>query len=198
MQSIEDAGCAFGGKCEVHLSSGVLFDLLAPNPALINLRDAAKALGRICRWGGRIIDEAEFFSVAQHSVYVLDVASSWGASQSTKLAALWHDAAEWLTYDWPRPIKRLFPELKAIERKLQEMIYRELCLWPHDYDADLIKRADNAACRAEARIICRGSSRWDWGDTPEIELPTFTDPEDCRSPREAFEMFWTRHCHLVS
>lgn len=198
MTKIEDTGCAFGSRCEVHLADGRLFDIENPDPAMISLRQAAKALSRICRWGGRIIDEADFFSVAQHSIYVQDVAATWGGSDATKLATLWHDAAEWITYDWPRPIKRRFPEIKAIEERIQGLIYAELGLGPHDYDADLVKRADNAAQRAEARIICRGSSRWDWGDTPEIDLPTFQDPDDCRSPRAAFEMFWARHCHLTT
>lgn len=201
--SIEDAGCAFGklgcdgDSCEVHLPSGQLFDLERPDQSLINLRDIASALSRICRWGGRLIQAAEFYSVAQHSAYVEGVAASWGASKSTQLAALWHDAAEAFIGDVCRPIKRRFPEFKALEAPLVTMIYAELGLGQHDYDADLIKRADNAVCRQEARVICLGSRSWNWGDTPEVDIQ-FVDPEDCRMPREAFEMFWRRHCYLVS
>lgn len=199
---IEDAGCAFwhlgtDKTCEVHLPSGQLFDIEHPNPALINLRDVAKTLSRICRWGGRLIEAAEFYSVAQHSVYVADVAATWGATEATRLAALWHDAAEAFIGDVCRPIKRRFPDFKALESPLLELLYRELGLGPHDYDADLVKRADNAVCRQEARVICRGSSRWNWGDTPIVDIQ-FIDPDDCRSPREAFEMFWARHSWLVA
>jgi hypothetical protein len=194
MAADEHAGCATG--CRIHLNSGALFDLDNPDPALINLRDAAKTLSRICRWGGRIRDDAEFISVAQHQVYTADVAAQWGATDATKLACLWHDGGEWLMYDWPRPIKRKFPEIAAMEHPLTAMIFAELGLGPHDYDADLVKRADNAACKAEARIVCLGSSSWDWGDTPDVEIK-FEDVDDCRLPREAFEMFWNKHFLLT-
>lgn len=191
----EDAGCATG--CEVHLPTGQLFDLEQPDPAKINLRDIAKTLSRICRWGGRLIDCVDFYSVAQHSVLVSIQAAKWGATDATKLAALWHDGAEAFTGDIPRPIKRRFPEFKALEGPIEALIYRSLGLYPHDYDADLVKRADNAVCRREARIMCRGSSTWNWGDTVEADEIFLDDPDDCRLPNEAFEMFWSRHVFLA-
>jgi hypothetical protein len=201
MAADEHAGCAFwklGDKgCEVHLPSGVLLDLEQPDPAKINLRDVAKTLSRICRWGGRLIEEAEFYSVAQHSVYVAELARLWGGSDATVLAALWHDGAEAFLGDICRPVKRRFPEFSALEAPLLDLLYREHGLYPHDYDADLIKRADNAVCRAEARVICFGSRHWNWGNTDEVEIETFREPDDCRRPREAFEMFWNKHFLLT-
>jgi len=47
--------------------TGVAFDLEKPRPEDVRIEDIAHALSRQCRFGGGV---REFYSVAQHSVFV--------------------------------------------------------------------------------------------------------------------------------
>lgn len=48
-------------------ATGKWFDVLNPDPALIDLADIACALSKLCRFGGHC---REFYSVAEHSILV--------------------------------------------------------------------------------------------------------------------------------
>src|SRR3990172_3018813 len=72
--------------------SGVLLDLLHPDPALVAMPDVAAALGRIYRFAGRAP-----WSVAQHSLLVARM-----VSRERRACALVHDAHEAYTGDLTR------------------------------------------------------------------------------------------------
>ncbi|WIM06938.1 MAG: hypothetical protein OHM77_06640 [Candidatus Nitricoxidivorans perseverans] len=46
-------------------STGKWFDVLKPDPALLDIRDIAAALSKLCRFGGHC---TSFYSVAEHSM----------------------------------------------------------------------------------------------------------------------------------
>ena len=52
--------------------SGRRLDLLDPSPFDIEIEDIAHGLSRVSRWNGQTLGEHSF-SVAQHSVLVLDI-----------------------------------------------------------------------------------------------------------------------------
>lgn len=79
-------------------ASGRAIYPLAPDPALICLDDIAHALALQCRFAGHT---RSFYSVAQHSVLVSQVAPFVDA-----FAGLMHDATEAYVQDLIRPIKR--------------------------------------------------------------------------------------------
>lgn len=134
--------------------SGRRLDLLDPNPEDIEIEDIAHGLARVARWNGQTIG-AHAFSVAQHVVLVEDIASAlnpaWPAS--ARLAALLHDAAEYVIGDLISPFKTAIGlDYKSFEIRLMDAIYRRFGLAPR-LPADIaekIKRADRIAAYYEA------------------------------------------------
>ena len=78
--------------------SGRRLDLLDPSPFDVELDDIAHGLSRVARWNGQTVG-AHPFSVAQHSILVLDLykASHPDAGAPEQLYCLLHDAAEYLS-----------------------------------------------------------------------------------------------------
>ncbi len=134
--------------------SGRRLDLLDPSPMDIEIEDIAHGLARVARWNGQTIGE-HAFSVAQHSVVVEeivahiqpDIAPRW------RLAALLHDASEYVIGDMISPFKAaLGVNYKDFEERLEHAIHVRFGLpakTPAEVKA-LIKRADRACAFFEA------------------------------------------------
>ena len=86
--------------------SGRRLDLLDPSPMDIEIEDIAHGLARVARWNGQTIGDHPF-SVAQHSVVVEEIVAHIepGIDRSWRLAALLHDAAEYVIGDMISPFK---------------------------------------------------------------------------------------------
>ena len=86
--------------------SGRRLDILDPSPLDVELSDIAHGLARVARWNGQTQGDYPF-SVAQHSVLVLELfrAGSAGASAESCLHALLHDAPEYVMGDIISPFK---------------------------------------------------------------------------------------------
>src|SRR4051812_12365507 len=69
----------------IMLQSGAWFDFAAPQSSPFTIEDIAHGLANICRYSGQC---SRFYSVAEHSLLVSDVAVGF------ELEALMHDAAE--------------------------------------------------------------------------------------------------------
>ena len=105
--------------------SGRRLDLLDPSPFDIELEDIAHGLSRVARWNGQTLGEHPF-SVAQHSLVVLDIfcALAPKADTNSKKAALLHDAPEYVIGDMISPFKAaLSLDYKAFEQQLLDAIY---------------------------------------------------------------------------
>lgn len=94
--------------------SGTKFYFRDPRPEECKLSDIAFALSNLCRYGGHV----EFYSVAEHSVYVSQCLERWGCSKEVQLIGLMHDATEAYLVDVPRPIKQDLANYKEIENDL--------------------------------------------------------------------------------
>src|SRR5438067_13455086 len=86
--------------------SGRRLDLLDPSPLDIEIEDIAHGLARVARWNGQT-KGAHAFSVAQHSLLVEQIASHVepGLGRQARLAALLHDAPEYVIGDMISPFK---------------------------------------------------------------------------------------------
>ncbi len=134
--------------------SGRRLDLLAPSPMDIEIEDIAHGLARVARWNGQTLGE-HAFSVAQHSVVVEeivghiqpDVAPRW------RLAALLHDASEYVIGDMISPFKAaLGVNYRDFEERLENAIHTRFGL-PAKTPVlikKLIKQADRACAFFEA------------------------------------------------
>lgn len=134
--------------------SGRRLDLLDPAPQDIAIEDIAHGLARVARWNGQTRG-AHAFSVAQHSVLVVDIMLALDAalSREQRLAALLHDAPEYVIGDLISPFKAAIGlDYKAFEERLLAAIHARFSL-PHPIWPDLkaaIKRADRIAAYYEA------------------------------------------------
>lgn len=82
------------------------YDLLNPDPESLRLGDIAIGLARTPRWSGQLSITQDSFTVAEHSLHVVDILRALGATTPEVLyAGLMHDAHEGLIGDMPRPAK---------------------------------------------------------------------------------------------
>ena len=134
--------------------SGRRLNLIEPSPFDIEIEDIAHGLARVARWNGQTIGE-HAFSVAQHSIVVEDAAAHLapGLSPKWRLAALLHDASEYVIGDMISPFKAaLGLNYKAFEARLETAVHLSFGLpptLPVEIKA-LIKRADRISAYYEA------------------------------------------------
>ena len=134
--------------------SGRRLDLLAPMPDDIEIEDIAHGLARVARWNGQTLG-AHAFSVAQHAILVEEITRTLNPDFGNRenLAALLHDAAEYVIGDLISPFKAAIGlDYKAFELRLLAAIHRRFGL-PEELPAPLttaIKHADHIAAYFEA------------------------------------------------
>lgn len=134
--------------------SGRRLDLLSPSPLDIELSDIAHGLARVARWNGQTSGD-HAYSVAQHSLLVSTIFMrlSPTASPDAQMAALLHDAPEYVIGDMISPFKAVIGgAYKVIEQKLQAAVHLRFGLpsaLPERLIAE-IKRADQIAAYFEA------------------------------------------------
>ena len=134
--------------------SGRRLDLLNPSPLDIEIEDIAHGLARVARWNGQTKGD-HAFSVAQHCVLVEEIAFHLDPAMdhAARLAALLHDAPEYVIGDMISPFKAaLGLDYKAFELRLMAAIHMRFGLVPQT-PAKLetfIKKADRIAAYLEA------------------------------------------------
>jgi 5'-deoxynucleotidase YfbR-like HD superfamily hydrolase len=134
--------------------SGRRLDLLDPSPLDIEIEDIAHGLARVARWNGQTHGD-HTFSVAEHSLLVEAAASDIepALTREFKLAALLHDAPEYVIGDLISPFKSaLALDYHDFEARLLAAIHRRFSV-PVDLPENvtkLIKRADKIAAYYEA------------------------------------------------
>lgn len=134
--------------------SGRRLDLLDPSPLDVEIEDIAHGLARVARWNGQTYG-AHIFSVAQHSLLVEEIAGRLepGAAAATRLAALLHDAAEYVIGDIISPFKAVIGDgYSAVESRLMAAVRVRFGLPAETAAATLklLKRADATAAFLEA------------------------------------------------
>ena len=134
--------------------SGRRLDLLDPSPMDIEIEDIAHGLARVARWNGQTVGQ-HAFSVAQHSVVVEEIVAHIQPSVAPRwrLAALLHDASEYVIGDMISPFKAaLGVNYKDFEERLENAIHTRFGLPAKTPAAikTLIKRADRACAFFEA------------------------------------------------
>ena len=134
--------------------SGRRLDLLDPSPMDIEIEDIAHGLARVARWNGQTVGQ-HAFSVAQHSVVVEEIVAHIqpDIEPRWRLAALLHDASEYVIGDMISPFKAaLGYDYKLFEERLENAIHVRFGLPAKTPAAikKLIKQADRACAFFEA------------------------------------------------
>ena len=134
--------------------SGRRLDLIDPSPVDIEFEDIAHGLARVARWNGQTYGQ-HAFSVAQHALLVEDILRDIApySTPRDRLAALLHDAAEYVVGDLISPFKSAVGlDYKQFETRLLQAIHIRFGL-PPVLPTSLsrsIKRADQIAAYLEA------------------------------------------------
>jgi hypothetical protein len=142
------------GRAWQRMLSGRRLDLIDPSPLDVEIADIAHGLARVARWNGQT-HGPEIFSVAQHSLLVEAIfsAAAPDAPRSPSLAALLHDAPEYVIGDMISPFKAVIGDAyKAVEKRLLTAIHLRFGL-PAKSEPELdvlIKIADRQAAYLEA------------------------------------------------
>ena len=106
--------------------SGRRLDLLDPTALDIEIEDIAHGLSFLARWNGQTIGNYGY-SVAEHSLLVEHIFSIFNpkADPKWKMAALLHDAAEYVIGDLISPVKNNVGEgYSFLEERLMVAIYQ--------------------------------------------------------------------------
>ena len=137
--------------------SGRRLDLLDPTPVDIEIEDIAHGLSFVARWNGQTKGNYAY-SVAEHSLLVEKIFTHLNPNTSNqwKLAALLHDAPEYVIGDMISPVKAAIgPSYSELEVKLIEAIHIRFGL-PASVPPKIklqIKKADKISAWMEATLI---------------------------------------------
>ena len=137
--------------------SGRRLDLLDPTPFDIEIEDIAHGLSFVARWNGQTSGKFAY-SVAEHSLLVHEIFVSMFSDMAPKwqLAALLHDAPEYVIGDMISPVKAAVgPGYKELDQRLTSAIHIRFGL-PAEIPAAIkkkIKQADNVSAWLEAQQI---------------------------------------------
>jgi 5'-deoxynucleotidase YfbR-like HD superfamily hydrolase len=134
--------------------SGRRLDLLDPSPLDVEIEDIAHGLAFVARWNGQTRGE-HAYSVAEHSLLVEELYCRIvpRSEPRWRLAALLHDAPEYVIGDMISPVKgAVGPEYAALDARLSQAVHLRFGLpavLPAAVKAQ-IKRADRISAWLEA------------------------------------------------
>ncbi len=137
--------------------SGRRLDLLDPTPVDIEIEDIAHGLAFVARWNGQTGGDFAY-SVAEHSLLVEELFGRIAPNAPVKwrLAALLHDAPEYVIGDMISPVKSAVgPDYGALDDRLAAAIHIRFGL-PAEVPKTVkrqIKKADKISAWMEATQI---------------------------------------------
>lgn len=184
-------------KTEVETSTGKYLDMEKPSSEAIELEDIAHSLGNICRYNGHCLN---YYSVAEHAVFVSKRLERKGFSRLIQLAGLHHDDAEAFLGDIPRPLKPLlgikYTELTdAVDAVICEGL--QLPFGPEAFHWDDVKDADDWSLFVEARHLLPSQGRG-WLLQPKESRVIIPDYYlNGVDPKTASKLYLSRHRELT-
>lgn len=133
--------------------------------SFICLAETAAVLSRICRFGARTSPVSEIYSVAEHSVRVVDCVRDLGGTVMEQWSALNHEGDEALLgFDPPSPMLRLLPDLRALKQRAHESYCKRYSL-PIVLPA-IVKHVDLVLLATEKRDVMQPQPA-DWVKLPD-------------------------------
>ena len=168
------------------LQSGEYYDYLAPEKNVWTIEDVALGLSNICRYGGQL-DEYDWYSVAEHSVYV-----SYAIDPEFAMDGLLHDLVEFVMGDVPTPLKILLPDYKALEKIHEAEAFKRFGLQYPMVDA--VKLADKQVLCAEIDYLKPKSPHWN----PLNDIVRYDGEIRCLPPCDAYDLFLNRYYGLIN
>lgn len=171
--------------------TGVLFNPLEPDPALVRTVDVFHNLANTIRWGGSLTHP---ITVAQHSVNVSEILAHIGTPAGVQMQGLLHDTAEAYLPDVVAGLKGDLIGFREIEARVERACFVAFDI-PHPgelmEDGGIIKLADTECYRWEFRDYA-GEMAKGLCQPPALKWP----PMECWSHAEAENRLWDRYLEL--
>ena len=134
--------------------------LRQPELGAVQLSDIAWSLSRLPRFLGHTRGSVAY-SVAQHTLWVLEAIERQRLSRPLRIAALLHDAHEAMVGDIPTPVKRAIgPAVSLLEGKLQDAVARRWGIEARLFRHPAILQADLQALAAEREALLNPTPAW--------------------------------------
>ena len=205
MTARKSAGHPASVRVWQRMLSGRRLNLIDPSPLDIEIADIAHGLARVARWNGQT-KGTHIFSVAQHTLLVEAVMREQmpRIDISWRLAALLHDAPEYVIGDMISPFKAVLGEdYKAVEKRLLSAIHIRFGLPAvlADKITQAIKAADKGAAYLEAIELAGfgpDEAKRLFGRDPELSPATREDYLTPWSAAKAEKQYLARFKALVS
>lgn len=182
--------------------SGRRLDLLDPTPVDIEIEDIAHGLAFVARWNGQTMGDYAY-SVAEHSLLVEQIFRRMNPDAPVKwlLAALLHDAPEYVIGDMISPVKASVGSgYGVLDARLQAAIHIRFGL-PAQIPMTVkkqIKKADKISAWLEATQIAgfspQEADRF-FGKTDPVLAEVY--PIHLRPPVEVRSDYTARHAELM-
>lgn len=135
----------------ITLGNGYKFNLENIRENKLDIHLVFSCLAKICRFSG---NTKFFYSVLLHSINVYNIVKFlYKANKYTRMAALFHDAAEFIIGDVPSPVKRKFPNIVEFENEILDWVMGELGIDVSQVDFRIIKKADALALKIELSVL---------------------------------------------
>jgi 5'-deoxynucleotidase YfbR-like HD superfamily hydrolase len=181
--------------------SGRRLDLLDPSPLDIEIEDIAHGLAFVARWNGQTRGDHPY-SVAEHSLLVEELYCHLTPRPEPRwrLAALLHDAPEYVIGDMISPVKSAIgPVYAALDIRLAQAVHIRFGL-PAILPA-VIKRQIKRADRVSAWLEAVGIAGFDEAEANRLfgapRIPGLASLElRLRPPAEVRRAFLDRHAEL--
>jgi 5'-deoxynucleotidase YfbR-like HD superfamily hydrolase len=205
MTTGKSSGDPVSARVWQRMLSGRRLNLIDPSPLDIEIADIAHGLARVARWNGQT-KGPHIFSVAQHTLLVEAVMREQAPriDLTWRLAALLHDAPEYVIGDMISPFKAVLGEdYKAVEKRLLSAIHIRFGLPPvlADKITQTIKAADKGAAYLEATELAgfaRAEAKRLFGRDPELSPATREDYLTPWSAAKAEKRFLARFTALTT
>ena len=183
--------------------SGRRLDLLDPTPLDIEIEDIAHGLSFLARWNGQTKGPYGY-SVAEHSLLVEEIFGVLNpkAEPRWKMAALLHDAAEYVIGDLISPVKNSVGKgYDQLERRLIISIYQRFGITKPL--PELIKRKIKIADKHSAWLEAVKIAGFTSTEADKLfgipKLKTFEKTQIIpRSPLNAKSLFLKKHAELIN
>lgn len=144
----------------------------------VTINTIAHHLARQNRWLGAM--GADFYSVAEHSMLMSDYVYDNMAFPTNRqrllaaLGALMHDSEEFVTGDFPSPLKVLIPELSLYGNWLRSVIFQafEIPAWTYT----MVKPLDLRIRKTEAEYVKNGDTLFPDLERLDVKLKFLAPP----------------------
>jgi hypothetical protein len=166
--------------------SGIRFHPIRPSLNEFVIKDVAHALSMICRYTGHCSD---FYSVAQHSVYVSMVCDEF------RFEGLMHDAVEAYISDVNTTVKMHLDDYRELEYDIMEVMAKRFGFSPPPLP-DEVKNADIMVLEWEHQNLFKSGIKW---STSHLEIDDRLKKIKFKAlePREACDLFMDTYTKII-